>query len=169
METRNIPHKNYIILAVIIVVTFALLYFLVSYYEKRKEYESSLHTRMGFLSELKESEIKNYILDNHDAIIYMSDSMDTTYQTFEKQLREIMLEENLTKDIIYMDVYKMSSDFFQKFKKEFSTNQAQMSTFIYPNVFIVSDGVVTSVLYSAEQERNPRDVVTYIKEHLENE
>lgn len=169
METRNIPRKNYIILAVIVFVTFALLYFLVSYYDKRKEYESSIHTRMGFLSEIKESEIQNYILDNHDAIIYISDSTDTNYQTFETELKNLMLEENLTKDVIYMDMYKMSPNFFKNFQKEFIVGDFWLNTLVYPNVFIVSDGVVTSALYASEQEKNPRDVILFVKEYLDNE
>lgn len=169
METRNITRKNYIILAVIVFATFALLYFFVSYYNKRKMYESSIHTRMSFLSEVKESEIQNYILDNHDAIIYISDSTNTNYQTFETQLKKLMLEENLTKDVIYMDMYKTGSDFFSNFQKEFMIGNFQLDTLVYPNVLVVSDGVVTSALYLSEQEKNPRDVINFVKEYLDNE
>ncbi len=162
METRNIPHKNYIILGIITLVTFALLSYFVDFYHRQKAYESSIHTRMRFLSEVKESEIENYILDNHDVIIYISDSSDDNYQEFENQLKVLMNDQNLTKNVVYMDMHKISSE--KNIKTIF-----QLDTLIYPNVLIVSDDAETNALYTENQERNPKEVIYYIQNHLEEE
>ena len=91
MNERTIPTRNYIILLVVALVTFIILFFFVSYYEKRKEYQNSKNTRMSFLSDIKESELPNYILDNSDTIIYVSDSTDSNYETFESELNTLIL------------------------------------------------------------------------------
>lgn len=168
MEKRIIPIKNYIILGFVVVATMLLLFYLVSSYQKRKAYESSMNTRMNFLSEVKESELQNYILDNHDAIIYISDSTDDSYRVFENQLKKLILEYNLTKDIVYMDSYKISYDFLENLQKQFHSN-VSLNELTYPNVLVVSDGILTSVLYTSEQEKHPADLVQFIQEHLENE
>ncbi len=162
MTTRNIPFKNYVILGIISLVTFALLYYFVDFYNREKAYESSIHTRMRFLSEVKESEIENYILDNHDVIIYISDSTDDAYQDFEKQLKTLMNHQNLTKSVVYMDMNKISSE--KNIKNIF-----HLDTLVYPNVLIVSDAAATETLYTENQEKNPREVIYYIQKHLEEE
>ncbi len=162
METRSIPGKNYIILGIVVLATFALLYYFVSFYNKQKDYENSIHTRMQFLSEVKENEIQNYILDNHDVIIYLSDSTDDTFSDFEIQLKSLMKDQNLTKNVVYMDVYKISSE-------ENLKNILKLDTLIYPNVVIVTDEMGTSVLYKENQEKNPKEIVYYIQNYLEKE
>ncbi len=169
MHTRNIPTRNYFILAIVAILTFVLLYVLVSYFEKRKEYENSTHVRMNFLSELKESELSNYLLDNPDTIIYISDSTDSNYASFENELKTLILNENLAKNIVYMDVYKLSSSFFQNWKQGMFASTVTLHQFIYPNVFVVRDRQVVSVLYTTDQERKPRDVIEYIKNELDSE
>lgn len=162
METRSIPCKNYIILGIVALATFALLYYFVSFYNKQKDYENSVHTRMQFLSEVKENEIQNYILDNHDVIIYLSDSTDDTYADFENKLKNLMKDKNLTKNVVYMDVHKIST-------KENLKNILKLDIITYPNVVIVSDEMGTSVLYGESQDKDPKEIIYYIEKHLEEE
>lgn len=162
METRSIPCKNYIILGIVVLATFALLYYFVSFYNKQKDYENSVHTRMQFLSEVKENEIQNYILDNHDVIIYLSDSTDDTYADFENKLKNLMKDKNLTKNVVYMDVHKISS-------QESLKNILKLDIITYPNVVIVSDEMETSVLYGESQDKDPKEIIYYIEKHLEEE
>lgn len=167
MGIRKIPVKNYIVLIILTILTFALIYYLASYYQKRKAYESSIDTRMGFLSEVKENELQTYILENHDALIYISDSTDDQYRVFEKQLKTLIVGEDLTKELVYMDMYKMSNHFFENLKNDFFTHSLNLQALVYPNVLTVSNGKIVSVLYPAEQEKSPRDIIYYIKDQLQ--
>lgn len=169
MKTKNIPVKNYIILVILTILTFVLLFYLASYYQKRKEYESSIDTRMNFLSEVKENELEHYILENDDVLIYISDSTDTKYRTFEKQLKTLMVGEDLTKDVIYMDMYKVSKQFSNHIKHDLAAETLQLENLVYPNVLTISSGKITSVLYYVEQEKSPVDVIYYIKGHLQEQ
>lgn len=169
MEIRKVPIKNYIFLIVLTILTFFLLYYSVSYYQKRKAYESSRNTRMGFLSEVKEIELQTYILENHDTLIYISDSTDEQYRVFEKQLKTLIIGEDLTKELVYMDMYKVSNQFFQNLKQDFFSNNFDLKTLVYPNILTISNGKIISVLYTVEQDKSPRDVIYYIKEQLQEE
>lgn len=161
---KSIPVKNYILLGVVVFATVVLLYLFVMFYQNRVDYKNSIETRMSFLSEVKEHEITNYILDNHDVILYISDSTDPDYLVFERQLKQQMLEENLNKNVVYMDAHKLSKDFFVHFQNDFGTIQ---DASVLPNVLVVEGGRITSVLYTKEQDKKVSDVVTYIKEYLE--
>lgn len=169
METRKIPFHNYIILGCVVIFTFFLLYCIMHYYIEHREYKEHLNTRMGFLSQIQENELKNYILDNHEAIIYISDSADENYKVFEVQLKNLILEESLTKDMIYLDMHKVSNNFFTDIKDELMDNNLHGFQIVYPNVLTISNGAITSVLYLQNQERNPKDVIEYVKEILDNE
>lgn len=166
---KTIPFRNYIILGLISCITFILIYCFVSFYNKQIEYKNSIDARMRFLSEVKENEIRNYILDNHDVIIYVSNSTDNSYCAFEKQLKTLMLEENLTKDVVYLDMYKTSEEFVTKLQKDLFASNLKLNHFVYPNILIVTDGKINSVLYATDQRRNPKEMIQYIKEHLDNE
>ena len=161
METRKIPIQNYIVLGFIVLATLFLLYYFVVFYKKQGDLKSSTHPRLGILSELKESEIQNYIEDNPDAIIYISDSTDNTYYTYEKELASLMRSQNIVKNVVYLDMHKVSS-------KEKIKEILKLEKLIYPNVFIISDDT-TSVLYLENGERDPMEAILYIQKHLEEE
>lgn len=166
MNTRKVPIRNYIILVIVAVLTIVLLYAFVTYYESQKEYQSRTNARMGFLSQVKESELSNYILDNPDTIIYVSNSTDSKYESFEQELKKLIISENLIKDVVYMDTYQVSKDFFKNLKTEMFVNVNLASDFIYPNIYIVRDGIITSILYTKEQEPDPNEVINYVKGEL---
>ena len=87
-KKKEIPTKNYIILIILSLVTLILTFNLAGIYQERMEYNNQSNNIMKFLSEIKEEELKNYVLDNHDTIIYISSSVDNENKKFEYQLRK---------------------------------------------------------------------------------
>ena len=71
-KKKEIPTKNYIILIILSLVTLILTFNLAGIYQERMEHNNQSNNIMKFLSEIKEEELKNYVLDNHDTIIYIS-------------------------------------------------------------------------------------------------
>lgn len=158
--------KNYFILFVIFAITVVLVFYFLSYYQKRQEYEKSIDTRMGFLSQLKANEIKNYITENHDIMIYISNSADDNYRTFEKQLKKLLIAKEYTKDLVYVDFNQMNTDLLVELK-DYMDPSLQVTDLTVPNVLLVSDGKIRSILYHDMKKRNPKDVIDFMERNME--
>ena len=72
---RKIPMKNYIILLAITIVTILLVVYLVNLYQTKKDYENNVNHRMTFLKEIKVEDFDNYITENPEGFIYLSNSV----------------------------------------------------------------------------------------------
>ena len=74
---RIIPIKNYLLAFLLTILTFVVVLFLVNYYTESKKY--STNNRMSILYHLDEKSIENYLLENHNTIIYISNSIFSLY------------------------------------------------------------------------------------------
>lgn len=162
---RTIPKKNYFLVGLIALVTFLLTWYFVAVYQLRKDYDLDQNKRMNaILSEIHEEDLQNYILDNHDVMIYLSSSRDETYQSFEKSLIKYLKKEDLTKEIVYLDTSNLEEAFYARFMKNYVSEELQGITLqMIPNLVVLSDGKVTSILYPTMVEPNIQDVKNFLK------
>lgn len=162
---RTIPKKNYFLVGLIALVTFLLTWYFVAVYQLRKDYDLDQNKRMNaILSEIHEEDLQNYILDNHDVMIYLSSSRDETYQSFEKSLIKYLKKEDLTKEIVYLDTSNLEEAFYTRFMKNYVSEELQGITLqMIPNLLVLSDGKVTSILYPTMVEPNIQDVKNFLK------
>ena len=162
---RTIPKKNYFLVGLIALVTFLLTWYFVAVYQLRKDYDLDQNKRMNaILSEIHEEDLQNYILDNHDVMIYLSSSRDETYQSFEKSLIKYLKKEDLTKEIVYLDTSNLEEAFYTRFMKNYVSEELQGITLqMIPNLLVLSDGEVTSILYPTMVEPNIQDVKNFLK------
>lgn len=93
-EKRVIPKKNYYILAVLLIGTLLLLYFCVNWYQAYEESKMKEPVIASSISEVKEEELSNYLMDNPNIVIYFTSSKDTTIKEFEEELSIIFLKKN---------------------------------------------------------------------------
>lgn len=165
---KKIPVKNYIILFIIAVATIVFVIYGVNFYKNKKSYENSLNVRMDFLLQLKENEVKNYITDNHDAIIYISDSSNDEYRDYEKELKKLLINKDLNKEVVYLDVSKVSGDFYNTVKKTYFDTNIKQEADNVPNVWIINEGKIDNVLYENDiAEKKAKQVIYFIERHLE--
>lgn len=162
---RVIPKKNYIILGLICLVTLVLAWYCIDFYKNSKEYQLDQNKRMKILSEVKVDELQNYILDNHDVILYFSSSRDNTYSNFEESLKSYLLEEDLTKMIAYVDTANLDRSFYQEFEDNYFKEQWKKENkkfSVIPNFVNFKDGKVDSMLYMSSTTPNINDAKNYL-------
>ena len=101
---REVPKKNYFYLALILLGTMLLLIYLYKWYETYND--SRLHTNiMGeYLTVINYNELDNYIIENKNAVIYVSILGNEDINKFEKKFKSIIAENNLKNDILYLDI-----------------------------------------------------------------
>ena len=161
-KKKEIPTKNYIILIILSLVTLILTFNLAGIYQERMEYNNQSNNIMKFLSEIKEEELKNYVLDNHDTIlkhstiIYISSSVDNKNKKFEYQLRKYINRKNLTKDFVYIDSSNVSENFYNDLNNNFLSEKLKSQNIdlkTIPNILIVKEGKIVKVLYKKQPSK----------------
>lgn len=160
---RTIPKRNYLFVFLILIGTCLTLWYLVSYYNAKKEYDLDNNKMMNIVTEINESELQSYILDNHQIILYLSSSRDNQYQQFEKDLKKFIKKNELTKTIVYLDTSKVNSNFYSDFVNNYFNGTLQNKNLnMIPNMIVIVDGKVSKLLYDQKIEPKIDDVKKFI-------
>jgi len=139
--------KNYLILTFICLLTICILLYLVNVYNSKKEYENSTNERMNFLKEITYEDFDNYIRENPDFILYISNSEDTEIVKLENSLKNSIIKKEYSDDMIYLNSKNLPVDFFETIKKYFSVNLNLNEYSSIPNLLIVKEGTIEEIFY----------------------
>lgn len=170
MNNRIIPKKNYIILFVLAIITIIITLLLANKYNQNLQYNLSENDNMSFLSQIKIDEIDNYIMDNHESIIYMSSSDNTELEKIEEELKEYIVSNNYNKNIVYLNSYNLEESKFNEFKQKYfsDTIKEKINLNIQPNIFVIKDGTVSSTLYTNDSnDININDLKIFLRNNIE--
>lgn len=103
-DSRKIPLKNYIYMLLIIVLSIAILYYLYLWfieYNKEQQRNSVIASTMQVINI---NELNTYLIENKNAIIYISTTNNNDIRKYEKKLEKLIKKENITNTMLYMDV-----------------------------------------------------------------
>jgi len=101
---REIPKKNYIILGIVVILTFLLMYYFYMWYD------AYMNTKLGkpildkYMDVINVNEIDAYLIENNDAIIYVSILEDEEIRNFEIKLKNLLKKRIIDRDILYLDI-----------------------------------------------------------------
>lgn len=157
--------KNYIIYGLIVIVTIVLVVVLKNWYEIKKD----KHTikRMSSIVEIKEQDLDNYLTENENIIIYMSNSKKSELKEFEEEFNEYINKENLNKSIIYIDLNEVSDKFDEDLKNIFNINPTSSYLSVNfnedENIIIVEESQLLGVLYNTPNHIKMEDVKAFLK------
>lgn len=135
---RKIPLKNYFILAAIILLSGIIVIYITNMYKNKKDYEKEIV--MSFLKEIHTKDFDNYIIENPDSIIYISDASNEELET---ELKNYIIEKDYTQDIVYIDLNKINTDFVNTLKKYSNSINDKI-----PDVLIVKNGNIINTLFA---------------------
>lgn len=144
---RKIPMKNYIILLFVAVATGLIVTYLVNLYKSKQDYDNDTNHRMSFLREIYADDFNNYITENIEGIIYISNSSDDALQNIEKQLKKDIQKREYTQDIVYINSKNLAVNFGDTLNKYYSDTVKLTEHSSIPNVLIVKDGLIQRTLY----------------------
>lgn len=166
MEKRIIPTKNYLIFAVIAILSFSFVYNLAEWYKTTKDDLENKSVMTDAISEILSEEIDNYIIDNSSVVIYMSSSKDITIKDFEKAFKDIIIEKEISDQIIYLDTNKvLDDDFYSKLEKKYFSAELKSNNINLnhmPNIIVFKDRKIISVLLNDEAKINLSKVENFL-------
>ena len=160
-KEREIPFKNYIILAVVLILTIIAVIYLFMWnrvYEKNKLQTPILDK---YLLVINYNELNNYIVENKNAVIYTSVLNNVEIRNFEEKFKNIIEKNNLNNKILYLDLTKELQDknTIKEINKKYNNEITKV-----PSILIFKDGNLDSIYSIQDEKYNTTKLEEYLKE-----
>lgn len=98
---REVPKKNYILLALIALGVMVLCFVLMNMYNKNNK-EIYIPIVKDIINEIKYEDLDNYLQENPDVVLYINDSSKKNSEV-EKSLKQIIVENNIQQYVVYIE------------------------------------------------------------------
>ena len=161
-KEKEIPLKNYILLSIVLILTIVVvIYFFLwkNTYEKSKLQTPILD---DYLLVINYKELNNYLVENKDAIIYVSKLNDESIRLFENKFKNIINKNNLNNKILYLDLTEelKETNIVKKINKKYGKEMTEV-----PTIVIIKDGKISSFYNIKENKYN----IKLLEKYLEKE
>jgi predicted bacteriocin transport accessory protein len=155
--------KNYIILVVIFLLCMGLVLYFCKWYKVYDEYQKETPVIRDSLFEIVSDDLEHYVLENPSTVIYMCTATNNTCRTFEKDFKKLIKQDELSDDIVYLNLSDLDQD---EFVSEFNSkyNYKIKLTTDYPAFVLFEDGKVVSVLQGSDDSKL---TISKVKQFLE--
>lgn len=131
-KIREVSLRNYLLFIIIIVVSIAFVVYL---YFGYRAYETG-NVYSDYLSVINFNEVDNYLVENKDAIMYVSISGDNEIRMFEKKFKKYIVNNSLSDNILYLDITNELKD--QELRGEIQNKYGSS----VPYIIIFNDGKI---------------------------
>lgn len=157
-EEKNIPFRNYIILAGVLILSIIVVIYFYMWYDEFQVNKINTPVMNQYLSVINYNELGDYLVENKDVVIYISFLQDDATRKFEKNFKKIVDVYSLNNSILYLDLTEQYNDsnLFNDIKNKYTLSDM-------PCIVIFKDGIVDDV-YSIEDKDYDIDLlVSYLK------
>jgi hypothetical protein len=163
---RQVKLKNYIFLAIIFILTISAVLIVKNFYENKKDIQTN--DRLNNLYEIKEDDLKNYVVENNEIVIYTSKSSDSSIEEFEVSFEEYITSKELSKEIIYLNLDQVSSKFYDDLKNNFFNDSLKNKNIPknQANIYILENGKIKAMLYEDSTDISLSDVDKFLKDNM---
>lgn len=110
MNEKNVSFKNYVILAGVLILSIILVIYFYKWYDMYEKSENSVSVLNGYLSIINYNEIDDYLVENKNAVIYISSSGTAEVKDFEKKFINIINKYDLNNNILFLDLSSEDED-----------------------------------------------------------
>lgn len=150
---REIPLKNYLYLLLILIISTLFLIYIYAWYETYNE--SKLYTGImnNYLTVINYNELDNYIIENKDAIIYVSVLGNEDINKFEEKFKNNISENNLKNTILYLN---LTSENIDRATKELQIDAN------FPYLVVYTNGQITDTYSIKENNYSTKKIIKYL-------
>lgn len=153
---KQIPSKNYIILAVIVVITILVVFYARNWYITTREYNEDNSPMLKVVSEINLDEINNYAAENPKFILYTSSGLNTDIKRFESKFKNYTVDKGLSQNILYVNTADTDLEYLNNQLKKYATanTKNKISTSENVNMYIFENKQITHVIVNANNLTN---------------
>lgn len=150
---REVPIKNYVYLFIILLGSILLLIYIYTWYETYKESKLNISIMNDYLTVINYNELEDYIIENKDAVLYVSVLGDSEINKFEEKFKNTVMDNDLRDKILYLD---LTNENKEAVRKDLEINQD------YPYLVVYTNGEVTDTYNIQENQYNPKKIIKYL-------
>jgi len=150
---RVIPKKNYIYLLLIIILSLMVIYYIYLWHKSYKESLLNSEILSEYLNVINYNEIDDYIVENKDAVIYVSILGDEEINKFEMNFRNTIRDNGLRNVLLYMNVNDYDKSVIDN---KFNTD------IDYPYLVVYTGGKITDIYDIKKNNYKPNKIVKYL-------
>lgn len=161
-KEREIAFKNYIILALVLIITIIGVIYFFMWYSSKEKSKLELPILDDYIMPINYNELNDYIIENKDAVIYTSVLNDVNIRLFENKFKNVIVKNNLNSSILYLDLTNEIKDnnVLLKMEKKYGTKVD------IPSVMVFRDGVLTDVYNIKEDNYNIKKLEKYLEKEV---
>ena len=147
---KEVPMKNYFILALIFLVTVIGVFYAREWYNTSKEYYAQNSVMTKVVREIKSEEIANYTLENQKFELYVASGKNIELKDFEDEFKNLIQDMDLVDSVLYMNLDGVEPNgFYDLLRNDFSAMSRIKNQIIddsSASLYVFTDGKITSVL-----------------------
>ena len=152
---KKIPLKNYAILGVIIALTLLAVIYIFAWY---KQYEQGKVVTPVITSTIREVEYNNLstvVRERDILLMYMCTTNQSICRSFEKKFSNYIKENNLTDNIIYLNLGDNEADtnILNKVYDKYKSDTLVKKITGYPTIVVFNRGKIVDVLSSSKKDK----------------
>lgn len=155
-EEKNIPFRNYIILAVVLLLSIAVVIYFYMWYGEIEESKLENPIMDDYLNVINYNELDDYLIENKDVVIYVSILDNDETRIFEKEFKEVVDDYSLSNDILYLNLTNESKKIFNSFKDDYNIDSL-------PCIIIFKNSNVFDVYNIADNNYDVELLVSYLR------
>ena len=163
-KERNIPLKNYILLAVVLIITIILVIYFYMWYETYEETKLTTPIMDEYMQVVNYNELNNYLVENKNSVIYSSVLSNKEIRNFEMKFKKLIIDNSLKGDILYLNLTSEIKD--KKISKElgekYKINDKNITN--TPSLMIFREGKLVSIYNIKDNNYNLNKIETYLKQ-----
>lgn len=151
-KSRNIPFKNYILLAITLILTVIVVIYFFIWHSSNEENNLKTPIMDKYLRVINYNELDNFLVENKDSVIYVSELNNKEIREFEKKLKLLVNDYSLNNTILYLDLTDKDTNKLKIENKAIS----------YPAIIIYKNGEIISYFNVKKNNYN----IKLLKEYL---
>lgn len=159
---KKIPLKNYIILAVTLIITVVLVIY---FYLWQKAYEDSKTNTIimdEYIQKINYNELSNYLIENKSTVIYSSVVGSPKTSNFEKKFVKVIQDNSLKNSILYLDLTEVVKN--KTIKKELLEKYPELNNNIKdPLIIIFNNDKVIRIYNIKDNNYNIDSLIEFLE------
>lgn len=162
LNGRKIPKKNYFYLGGIILASLILIGYFYMWFLTSEENKLTTPIMGRYLQVINYNEMNNYLIENKDAVIYVSVLENETIRSFEKSFKKTVSNNGLGTKVLYLDLTDVLKN---KSLKEKAISEYSLGNFNItnvPSIVVFKGGKLTSYFNIKDHNYNQEEIVEYL-------
>ncbi len=152
-KLKEIPLKNYIYLFFILLGSVLFLNYICTWYETYNENKLNTGIMNNYLTVINYNELEDYIIENKDAILYVSILGDKDIYSFEEKFKNNIMDNNLKNSILYLNLTNENVDNAIK-KLQIERD--------FPYLVVYTNGKITDTYSIKNTKYNTKKAIKYL-------